>query len=103
MCLWCSAPATRLCDAVIGAPVLPSRELWTCDAPLCDACSYERTRVVFCGQDPGVDSIDECPEHKGLSMSETLVCASESDAVALRRRMRIRLARRISVPKVRDE
>lgn len=109
-CMWCGAPSTRLCDAVIGYEATSCTrtraggvealltglggDVWTCDAPICDAHAKQVGWV--CGQTH--DSIDRCPHHAALDdpdMAELVMFPDEavktrSDLYAAIRRQRMR-------------
>lgn len=64
-CLWCGADSTRLCDTLLrerdeNGDLGFYKE--TCDAPLCEACTCQRSTAFMSG--PGghlTDTIDACP------------------------------------------
>ena len=109
-CMWCGAPSTRLCDAVIGYEATSCArtraggvealltglggDVWTCDAPICDA--HARQVGFVTGKTP--DSIDYCPHHAALDrpeMAELVMFHDEavktrSDLYAAIRRQRMR-------------
>jgi len=109
-CMWCGEPSTRLCDAVIGYEAtgcMRTRaggvdalltglggDVWTCDAPICDA--HARQVGWVSGKTP--DSIDYCLHHAALdrpSMPELVMFQDEaikarSDLYAAIRRQRMR-------------
>jgi hypothetical protein len=102
-CACCGAPATLLCDFVIGREWTVSqwwpgslRHPWrgwqrrtggdearhfTCDRPLCDACAIHQGNMFLCGKEGGIESIDHCPEHAGKHDSLAPVISEEEAAV----------------------
>jgi hypothetical protein len=75
-CIYCTAPATRWCDLVIGFDLAGSvdgvmatldTKLWRCDSPLCESHADFKGNIFFSGTAPfaGVESIDHCKGHGG--------------------------------------
>ena len=72
-CLACGAPATKLCDFVLGFqivrtlphPCMDDSAMWRCDAPLCVRHAAHVGNVFMCGKFPGAgaDTVDRCPVH----------------------------------------
>lgn len=83
-CFHCGAPATKLCDFHIGLVIggyervgtvydnrwravmsmKTDRQFYTCDRPLCDACTTNKGRVHVCaGKDSFSDTYDACKDH----------------------------------------
>lgn len=107
-CIVCGAPATRLCDFLIGGQLgghasyrgkeYPVYDLdgpsFTCDAPLCDAHA-RRVGVRFvCGKDGQHDVIEHCPIHDGAEADCRPMTFEEAEAIrrhahAQLRRMRM--------------
>ncbi|MBT9430286.1 MULTISPECIES: hypothetical protein [Symbiopectobacterium] len=69
-CMFCGAPATLLCDGVIGYDtdedengmmVSMPLKMHTCDAPMCRACATWQGNIFWHGKSSGMDSTDYCP------------------------------------------
>ncbi|MGL9720115.1 hypothetical protein [Symbiopectobacterium sp.] len=69
-CMFCGAPATLLCDGILGYDAdedengmmtgMP-RKMHTCDAPMCRACATWQENIFWHEQSSGMDSTDHCP------------------------------------------
>nr|WP_302443986.1 hypothetical protein [Hafnia alvei] len=69
-CMFCGAPATLLCDGVIGYDAdedingmmtgMP-RKIHTCDAPMCRDCAAWQGNIFWHGPSSGMDTKDHCP------------------------------------------
>lgn len=100
-CTYCEAPATLLCDYVLGWPVFSrdengkDRPPHTCDLPMCAKCGkrqgvmHVRLSQKVNGRRGFFDSIDHCLEHGNESMYPT---KRITDAEAERRHREIRAA-----------
>lgn len=80
-CIACGSPATRLCDFKIGAPIggysrvgriednrfhavmSLDRQMFSCDAPICDKCSTNKGMIHASGNGGFSETVDYCPCH----------------------------------------
>lgn len=68
-CMLCGAPATLLCDGLIGwdadedehGKMSKCRGMFTCDAPMCQNCATWHGNIFFKGKAGGMDTKDLCP------------------------------------------
>lgn len=114
-CFHCGAPATKLCDFHIGQVIgeyvrdgsidvnrwravttmkcLENGEaFYTCDRPLCDACTTNRGRIFICGEEPTTDTYDHCKDHaKSKTQSRDAPMLLPAEAAKIRRELHLRL------------
>lgn len=87
LCLFCGAPATILCDAMLAMPIadyvkprggpaypvtsIEQTALATCDAP----CCAEHSKAVghICGGEDGCETIDHCAKHAGARIEPPMI------------------------------
>ena len=116
-CINCGQPSTRLCDFCIGWPIAEYKRLgppsenrfmalvgrdangdmslpFTCDAPLCSACTRQIGLIHFSGKDACAEPVDRCPEHARDVEKERIVPMTEPEAAAIRRDVWARYRRR---------
>jgi hypothetical protein len=121
-CCHCGAPATLLCDHVLGrewngSAIKPAADrltehssyrftsatgdcrIFTCDRPLCDACAANEGATFYDGTTPGggrrrgwIVSTDYCRDHAGGQDMAAVPVLSGAEADALRNRMVLRVA-----------
>lgn len=68
-CIFCGEPATLLCDGLIGwdadedekGHMENCRGMFTCDAPMCQACGTWHGNIFFSGRAGGMETRDYCP------------------------------------------
>lgn len=107
-CISCGQPSTRLCDFCIGWPIAGFKRVgapsenrfmalvgqgeggemplpFTCDAPICNACTRQIGLIHFSGKDAGAESIDRCPQHADNVERERIVPMMKDEADAIRR------------------
>lgn len=69
LCMFCGAPATLLCDGIIGwdadedkhRHMTKCRGMFTCDAPVCRNCTTWHGNIFFDGKIRMMDTRDLCP------------------------------------------
>lgn len=69
VCMFCGAPATLLCDGIIGwdadegehGHMTKCRGMFTCDAPVCRNCATWHGNIFFDGKIRMMDTRDLCP------------------------------------------
>ncbi|EHK4456894.1 hypothetical protein H7M61_002302 [Salmonella enterica] len=69
VCMFCGAPATLLCDGIIGwdadedehGHMTKYRAMFTCDAPVCRNCATWHGNIFFDGKIRMMDTRDLCP------------------------------------------
>ncbi|EDA4455778.1 hypothetical protein F8796_18395 [Salmonella enterica] len=69
VCMFCGAPATLLCDGIIGwdadedehGHITKCRAMFTCDAPVCRNCVTWHGNIFFDGKIRMMDTRDLCP------------------------------------------
>ncbi|HGB6110264.1 TPA: hypothetical protein ACIVVX_004964 [Salmonella enterica subsp. enterica serovar Thompson] len=69
VCMFCGAPATLLCDGIIGwdadedehGHMTKCRAMFTCDAPVCRNCATWHGNIFFDGKIRMMDTRDLCP------------------------------------------
>ncbi|HFW5273277.1 TPA: hypothetical protein ACJG01_003621 [Salmonella enterica subsp. salamae serovar 21:z10:[z6]] len=69
VCMFCGAPATLLCDGIIGwdadedelGHMTKCRGMFTCDAPVCRSCATWHGNIFFDGKIRMMDTRDLCP------------------------------------------
>ncbi len=69
VCMFCDAPATLLCDGIIGwdadedelGHMTKCRGMFTCDAPVCRNCATWHGNIFFDGKIRMMDTRDLCP------------------------------------------
>ncbi|QKT18942.1 hypothetical protein HPG84_14805 [Salmonella enterica] len=69
VCLFCGAPATLLCDGIIGwdadgnkhGHMTRCRGMFTCDAPVCRSCATWHGNIFIDGKIRMMDTRDLCP------------------------------------------
>ncbi|EHV3469862.1 hypothetical protein RCK85_10325 [Salmonella enterica subsp. enterica serovar Stanley] len=69
VCMFCGAPATLLCDGIIGwdadedkhGYMKKCRVMFTCDAPVCRNCATWHGNIFFDGKIRMMDTRDLCP------------------------------------------
>lgn len=69
VCMFCGAPATLLCDGIIGwdadedehGHMTKCRAMFTCDAPVCRNCVTWHGNIFFDGKIRMMDTRDLCP------------------------------------------
>ena len=113
-CAFCDSPATRLCDFILGFEIagwtkcggqaalnanrfeefVPGKGLpytssgsqcFTCDAPICSACSRHHGNTFFDGDKKHtmVDTIDTCPIHVTLGAKAPVISAETADKIRM--------------------
>ena len=100
-CSSCGAPSTLLCDFKIGGPIdgyvrkgtiedrlfYPvfdlKRDMFTCDTPLCEACTTKVGSVYGSGASHFRETVDHCPYHRGRV--EAAVPITDREAETMRR------------------
>lgn len=103
-CICCGKEATLLCDYPLGyqiAGTIPrayidmDSAMFTCDAPLCQACAKHVGNRFFDGvpEVTGVESIDYCPEHSAHGATVDVLPITKLDAEVLRREVFAQLRR----------
>lgn len=84
VCMFCGAPATLLCDGIIGwdanedkhGHMTKCRGMFTCDAPLCRNCATWHGNIFIDGKIRMMDTRDLCPlcqkQHKAFCTTATV-------------------------------
>lgn len=100
-CSQCGRPADLLCDFIIAREMAgivkregqpPHRVVdrdsrhFTCDRPICEACTTKGSPEFYCGKNGFVHVDDYCPEHAGGQQYGDVPILTEAEAVALRLR-----------------
>jgi hypothetical protein len=103
-CFHCGAPATLLCDHVLGVeigdyqwhkgslssphqgwfPVVTDESrVFTCDRPLCEACATNRGAIFFDGDEAntGVETRDYCREHADATSNKEFITEVQADVL----------------------
>lgn len=85
VCMFCGAPATLLCDGIIGwdadedehGYMTKCRGMFTCDAPVCRNCATWHGNIFFDGKIRMMDTRDLCPLCQKLHEAGTHIRVAE--------------------------